>query len=70
METLLRGIWIRHISAALVAAALAQDANAAATLLNPEGTLALGVNDDQRALKALRGVQGKRLKYKLPGSEA
>lgn len=32
--------------------------------------VALGVNDDQRAEKALRGVQGKRLKYRLPGSEA
>jgi hypothetical protein len=32
--------------------------------------VALGVNDTQRADKALRGVQGKRLKYRLPGSEA
>jgi transposase-like protein len=32
--------------------------------------VALGVSDAQRAEKALRGVQGKRLKYRLPGSEA
>ena len=32
--------------------------------------VALGVNDDARAERALRGVRGRRLKYRLPGGEA
>ncbi|MEX2209195.1 MAG: hypothetical protein WEF50_23505 [Myxococcota bacterium] len=56
MGTSLRGIWIRHISAALLAWALPHYASAAATLVNPQGTLALGVNDEGHLITAAGGV--------------
>jgi len=47
---------LRHISAAALALALAGQATAAATIVNPQGTVALGVNDAGHLISDVGGV--------------
>ncbi len=56
MGTVLRRSWTRHIFAAGLALALPHYASAAATIVNPQGTLALGVNDEGHLISSVGGV--------------